>query len=232
MDSLDPDDPDNRFLRSGATLENIEKDFADWHQGRSHYYIWVLLIDDPQWHVALANAAWLLRPYLHCDYCRQPHITILPAGFLTSASIAIQSLADICSQTPPITLQLGKLTSFTSAPYIAVEEPSMLVHRVRARLQEMAFDPDGVVMDHDYVPHLTVGIYNGTYPARDVMDCINKAPATAAEQTTVKYLTLARYQTSTIKGRLEAVATAEFETGKIQLHKQHSLFSAWHPEAI
>lgn len=218
-------DPDLAFLGSETTLENVDKEFADWHQGRAYYYVWMLPVDEPGWINAFDHASRTLQQFLHKDYLRQPHVTVLPAGFVSQGSIAVAKLAELCKQTPPIKLQLGKLTSFISSPYLAVKDPLQALGQLRSKLRQIAVDPNGVVTDEDYVPHLTVGIYDGAYGTDNVLNHINRYPDNSSPSIRVTELALARYQTSTIKGPLETIATIKIGSGDIQLHSEHDLFT-------
>ncbi|MGI9316628.1 MAG: hypothetical protein ACR2QW_04780, partial [bacterium] len=105
-----------QFLQCAFTIKNIDQDFVSWHQGRSKYYFWAILIKQPDWIEASCQGRNYLERFLLSGYRRQPHITILPAGFSKMTDLNDAGMPEIFHNVEPFELMLGGLESFTSCP--------------------------------------------------------------------------------------------------------------------
>lgn len=162
------------FLAAGHTLPNVRRDFPEWHQGRPRYALWALMVDLPHLRALLARAADVLGPWLLDDYQRQPHITLALAGFPTAQptqpddygpeDLARHRAALAAGAPPPFEICIGAPSSFSSAPFLSVEDPEGGIARLRQLLDDRPH-PDG----GPYIPHLTLGLYSGAYPCRQVL---------------------------------------------------------------
>ena len=200
------------FHNHQSTYKNVDRNFVEWHQGRPYYYIWAVMIDEPCWLKQLTSSQRLLTPYLVENYARQAHISLLPAGFLRANSLSMEAIIGLVTQYVAFDIELGPLDSFTGSPYHQIKNPTHQLTALRKAFRSIAADPNSKVEDTHYVPHLTVGLYNGVYPLGDVGTelMINAIPA-QCPPVTVTSLSLIRYQTQTIKGPLEEVARFGFE---------------------
>ena len=213
------------FHNHQSTYKNVDRNFVEWHQGQPYYYIWAVMIDEPCWLKQLAASQRLLASYLVEDYARQAHISLLPAGFLGSNSLCMETIAHLANQCSIFDIELGPLDSFTGSPYHQIIDPTHQLSRLRKAFRPIAADPNSKVEDAHYVPHLTVGLYNGVYPLGDISaePMISSIPKHPCPPITITALSLIRYQTHTIKGPLEEVAQFGFEAPAPRIYEP-SLF--------
>lgn len=175
------------------------------------------MIDDAKWQCNLSTAARELVEYLIADYRRQPHITLLPAGFPTVVEADIEKAIDIARRYSDFKVTLGSLTSFSSSPCYALDDGVADMHNLRRQLRGVMFDENSVVSDTDYRPHLTVGLYRDRFPAGELCDRIATIEAHATEPVRVTEFVLARYHTASIKGPIQVVARFELGSGRFTL---------------
>jgi 2'-5' RNA ligase len=199
------------FLAAGQTQRNVLGDFPEWHKGRSRYAVWALALDDDRLRRRLDEARVCLAPYLLADYQRQPHITLHVCGFpaavhrhdddfvfaqLQQQFNALHGLVEA-----PFELSIGGLGSFTTAPYLTVNDASGVLGRLR---QALACGGNEW-READYVPHVTVGLYNGAYPVEEL--CRRMAALATPEPLNLSFrrIALMTYASEEIGGALETV---------------------------
>ena len=170
------------------------------------------MIDDCVWWDCVTRGAKQLSGYLVKDYQRQPHVTILPAGFIEEGEVDPQRVMTLCQKTDPFNLSLGPMGSFTGSPCYPIHDPGQHLSELRTAFRKIAVDPNSQVGDHDYMPHLTVGLYDDVHPTEDVAKEIRRLRHPASTGINITEISLLRYQCSTIKGPLETVA--KFKLGK------------------
>lgn len=138
---------------------------VSWHRGRMRYAVWLLPVKDEtvlrHWRAAQNR----LSPWLWPDYQRQAHLTLAIAGFPCAApryadDVALGELLAVYQklrQTPPValSLKLGALESFASAPYLAIEDPDGAFARLSAALEGQR--PQ--FRQQPARAHLTLGLY-------------------------------------------------------------------------
>jgi 2'-5' RNA ligase len=117
-------------------------------------------------------------------YDRQPHITLFVCGFLTDAPrydddysqeqfrLHAASLGD--AGISSFSIEIGRLNSFASAPYLEIRDSDKGIERVRTVLSR-SMDEVGRTT---YTPHLTVGLYAGAFPSAVVLERISSFPRT------------------------------------------------------
>lgn len=184
------------LLEAGYTVRNEQRDFVEWHRGRSPYVFWALDADTPAVRARVAGVAAQLAGLLLPDYQRQPHVTLDVCGFAATAPIGVTdgvaapegamraddqfTAADLADQIkallagapPPFVLELGAADSFASAPYLSIA-PSPELQAIRACLA----GPHGHRLWGHYVPHVTVGLYADVWPAQAVLARLNAGGA-------------------------------------------------------
>lgn len=208
------------FLAAGHTIENVLRDFPEWHRGRPDYLLWAIDADLPAVRSQVAQAARQLDGLLLEHYVRQPHITLALCGFpadtpqwdddfdaprLQIQLNALQHLADA-----PITLQIGQPASFSSAPFLTVHEPDGILERLHNGL---AYDRHRAG-NPPYLPHLTVGLYRGRWPTASIqarLDACCVRPHTC----TFSRISLMSYASTEIGGRLTRIADYDLATGAL-----------------
>ena len=200
------------FHNHQSTYKNVDRNFVEWHQGRPYYYIWAVMIDEPCWLKQLTLSQRLLTSYLVEGYARQAHISLLPAGFLRPNSLSMEAIIGLVTQYVAFDIELGPLDSFTGSPYHQIKDPTGQLTALRKAFRPIAADPNSKVEDTQYVPHLTVGLYNDVYPLLDIgTGLVVDSTSTQCPPVTITSLSLIRYQTQTIKGPLEEVGRFDFE---------------------
>jgi 2'-5' RNA ligase len=198
-----------QFLAAGHTLANVRRDFPEWHQGRPHYALWALDLDVPHLRDMLARAASRLSPWLLDDYRRQPHITLAVAGFpcpspsrpddYGPADLARHRARLAQSAPPPFRIRIGPASSFSSAPFLSVEDPSGGIAQLRQLL-----DAPAQQGDPPYIPHLTLGLYSGAYPCALLLDQLERI-SWPSIQLDIRSVSLMHYAAPIIGGPLEIV---------------------------
>lgn len=166
------------------TQPSERRDFVDWHRGRSPYVFWALDVDLPVVRGRLALAAEGLAGRLLPDYFRQPHVTLDLCGFPAALAAADDEFdaahLAACLQrlqaaaVPPLTVEVGGPASFASAPYLTVGDRDGGIRQLRAALAGEV----GNRLLGDYVPHVTIGLYAGAWPAAEVLAATAGVPAT------------------------------------------------------
>lgn len=147
-----------------------QRDYPEWHRGRSRYAVWTLPVDCPHVLARLQRARAHLGDWLHADYRRQAHVTLFVCGFPTERAQldddfpAVRLAAQIDAlhelRASPFQLQIGGLDSFASAPFLAVGDPGQRLAPLRAALAAHGME----IRQAPYHPHLTVGLYARSLP--------------------------------------------------------------------
>lgn len=210
------------FLAAGRTLANERRDFSDWHRGRPRYCFWALELAGQDVERAMAAAQGHLGAWLLTDYWRQPHVTLALCGFPTAEPWAEgafgpaawarwgEALAEDAPE--PFAIQVGRLRSFASAPFLAVDDPQGGVGRLRQILAaERAGHPHGC-----YVPHVTVGLYAEAWPVREVSARIAAFDHGVALSCRVGAVSLLSYEAAVIGGPLRREASFDLATRRLE----------------
>lgn len=208
------------FAAAGQTLQNVRRDFPEWHLGRPRYALWALDVDVAPVRAAVAGAAAHLDDLLLDDYRRQPHITLALCGFPTGspeypddfgpAALGTQ-VAALQALTPePFLVEIGRLASFSSAPFLTVRDVEGGIHALRRALTGNPPEPGG-----PYTPHVTVGLYGGAWPTAHVQPRLDGFDAHPAIHSRIERLSLMSYAAPEIGGPLETLADFCFATRRL-----------------
>ncbi|MCK6395190.1 2'-5' RNA ligase family protein [Zoogloea sp.] len=207
------------FLQAGHTLPNVRRDFPEWHLGRPHYALWALDVETPAVAAAVARAAMHLDGLLLDGYNRQAHITLALCGFPTATPRhpddygparfdahcqALQALA-----LKPFEIDIGALASFTSAPFLQVDDPDGGIARLH---QALGGDHPG----GRYLPHTTVGLYAGNWPTDQVQQRLDALPDLPPQRCRVERVSLMHYTATEIGGPLTILADHELGSGRLR----------------
>lgn len=194
------------MIGSDFTLASERRDFVEWHRGRAPYVVWALDLDTPPVRRRVAAAAGHLDGLLLDGYRRQPHVTLTLRGFPAAGRAAADEytaatldadLAVLRAAAPaPFTCRLGGLDSFPSAPFLAVDDPDGGISALRRCLPGVDYP------GFRYLPHVTVGLYAGAWPAADVRRRLADWDGGAALACTVRAVGLLAYDPSDIGGPL------------------------------
>lgn len=221
------------FAAAGTTLQNLRRDFPEWHLGRPRYALWALDVDLPPVRSALADAGTALAGLLLDDYRRQAHITLALCGFPTAAPChpddygpaqLEQQIAALHAQAgAPFEVEIGGLGSFTSAPFLAARDVDGSIGRLRQALCGTRPEPGG-----PYTPHVTVGLYDGAWPTAQVRARLGHVSPVAL-RCPITRVSLMSYAAPEIGGELEILG--EFElASKRWTWRQDGLFLCPHPD--
>lgn len=199
------------FAAAGQTLQNVRRDFPEWHRGRPHYALWALDVDVTPVRKAVAGAARHLDGYLLDDYRRQPHITLALCGFPSNspqhaddfgpAALDAQLAALVAAAPAPFTVEIGQLASFSSAPFLAARDVDGGISALRRALTGAPSDPGG-----PYTPHVTVGLYGGAWPTARVQAQLDGFDSHPAIHYRIERLSLMSYAAPEIGGPLTTLA--------------------------
>ena len=196
-----------------ATIPSEIRDFPEWHHGRETYAVWILDCErngSVQGKFEAAKAH--LGDYLLKPYHRQPHITVFVCGFLvenqhhnddfTQSQLDAQIQAIERANLESFEIEIGHLSSFASAPFLEVHDPEEGIIKLRNTLGSSARE----FRTTTYKPHLTVGLYAGSFPSKEVlaqMETFISDPV----RWKVKKITLSTYQAKEITGKLSSKFT-------------------------
>lgn len=202
----------------GLTLRNEQRDFPEWHLGRPHYALWALDVDVPAIRQRVAAAEGHLSGLLLADYRRQPHVTLSLCGFPSAcpqqaddfgaAALAAQLATLRQAQPRPFDIEVGALASFTSAPYLAVQDAGGQIAALRECLA------GGSLNDFygAYTPHVTVGLYADAWPMPEVQARLASFAATEVLRLRISGISLLSYASAQIGGALACMARYDFQS--------------------
>lgn len=190
-------------LNGDATSFFDDADVCEWHRGIARYGVWLIFIDDPSWLAQCALATNHLARYLHPDNLRAPHISLLACGLVDDSffsqkllSRQIESLQE--AALPSFFLHFYGLRSFSTGPFIEVRDHGKNLATIRSLLQQISPEDSPSC----YLPHITLGLYQGSYPASEIVDHCQMLPQLAADPLAVTELCFCTYRTNTIFGSL------------------------------
>jgi 2'-5' RNA ligase len=181
------------------------RDFFEWHQGIPYYGFWAIEITHPDCLHRIAHCKQLLADKLHPLYSRQAHITLSASGLLSSEhfsnELLLQQIKTLKEAKPiSFSLSLTEPNTFTTAAYLAIQDPTNSLTKIRDLLQSIspAEDPD------NYIPHATLGFYNHTYRISDLLIQFSQEDFPPLELP-VTSIVFARYNTHEIQGRYQVL---------------------------
>lgn len=212
------------LIEGSHTLCNVRRDFPEWHLGRSPYVFWGLDVDLPAVRAQVAQAAAHLDGYLLDGYRRQPHVTLDLCGFpgasagradeFAPAMLERQCAALRAAGLAAFEIEVGGLSSFSSAPFLGVDDRGGNIAVVR---QCLAVD-GGPRLFGDYVPHVTVGLYGGAWPAEQVGAKLASFPAGEKTCCRIERISLLAYCPTEIGGALSCLADYHLASGEMGWH--------------
>lgn len=191
-----------------------DRDFPEWHGGRSHALVWALMLDEPDVEQCVAAARSRLDGLLFPRYERQPHVTVAFAGLAAEPGLPGYDDAllarDLERLTPlvhgPVSVRATGWGSFPMVPYLAVE--SEWLNLANAALEQTSASLHSM----PYVPHVTLGHWSGQWPRETVLERLDAPLPERSWQ--VPELSLMRYETHDIGGRLEPVGRLNRTSGR------------------
>lgn len=189
------------FLSVTNTEPYCRRDFVEWHHGIAHYGFWAVLVGEQNWHDLLKDARAHVKQFIHNGYRRAPHVTIAAAGLISEDLFSpylqkSQSTALAEAGVRPFPLLAGAIDSFTTAPYITVEDPSGGLGQIRSILATVAGEDDPAC----YTPHLTLGLYLDAYDTAQVAAHLRAFQPVNPGPLLVTELAFCAYETRDIQG--------------------------------
>ena len=206
------------------TLRNERRDFPEWHLGRPAYALWALEFDTAVVMPHMEAAQRGLAPWLLEGYCRQPHITLSLCGLPNASPLhaddfgpdrmhaQVQALQR--AQPAVFEIEIGGLDTFSSVPYLAVQEPGGQLAALRACLANA--DTQGV--PDSYVAHVTVGLYADVWPLAMVQTHLDRCVLPRPVRVPVTGVSLLSYAAAEIGGPLQCLASYTFGSGRLHWH--------------
>ena len=189
------------------TIPSRIQDHPGWHHGRQDYSVWLIELGCAAVISKVHAAREHLSEFLIKPYRRQPHITIFVCGFLAETpryddDYSTQQFGRHThllreAAVKPFAVEIGGLSSFSSAPFLEVADLEGGLGRVRALLSSAGQE----IGRSAYVPHITVGLYSGAFPGSAVTEKIYSFPKDPCKLT-VDRITFATYQAREISGAL------------------------------
>jgi len=200
------------FLNQAFTIENVRRDFIEWHLGRPRYFLWAIDVDMQPVAERIAAAQRHLAPFLLPDYCRQPHITLSICGFPTVSPALPEDISEQAvlhqvdrlqkARLKPFSLAIGGLSSFSSAPFLTVQDSGQLNN-----LRGVLSVPDSTFRQECYMPHVTVGLYAGCYHIPELAPHLDVFPWRKPIELEINKVCLMHYESASIGGPLQIEKT-------------------------
>ena len=177
------------------------RDFFEWHQGIKYYGFWAIEVQNPRCLQQLNIWQQSIADTLHPNYLRQAHITLSASGLLdekhfTEHDLQQQIEALKRARIPAFSICSSSPNTFTTAPYLSINDPSISLARIRDQLHHLRDGQDAC----EYIPHITLGFYNQAYSIPQILNQLSSLNIPAIEFK-VKELVFARYNTHEIQGR-------------------------------
>ncbi|MBS1140723.1 MAG: 2-5 ligase family protein [Proteobacteria bacterium] len=212
------------LIEGSSTLRNVRRDFPEWHLGRSPFVFWALDVDLPAVRDRVAMAGQHMAGLLLDDYRRQSHITLDLCGFPAEVQrnpddFGAEYLQKQCGALrlaglSDFEIELGGLSSFSSAPFLSVVDRGGNITALRKCL---AVDGSHRLFG-SYVPHVTVGLYADEWPVEYVKRRLTGFPSGAALSCRIKRVSLMSYSPSEVAGALDLLGDYWFASGEMRWH--------------
>ena len=212
------------LIDGSHTLRNVRRDFPEWHLGRSPFVFWALDVDIPAVRERVGEAALHLSGLLLDDYRRQSHITLDLCGFpadppqhaddFGAEFLQKQFAALRQAGLSVFEIELGGLSSFSSAPFLRVGDPGGYLDALRTCLAVEG----GHRLFGNYVPHVTVGLYAEAWPVDGIQRRLASFQAEAALSCRIERVSLMSYNPSEVAGPLDTLGDYWFVSGEMRWH--------------
>jgi 2'-5' RNA ligase len=190
------------FLSTPKTVPCLDRNFVEWHNGIAYYGFWAVVINDLNWIDLWNTARAQVKQFVHPDYQRRPHITIIACGLLDQAHFSAEHLDRqwrVLSEAtiPPFYLKVTSLNSFATAPCLMIEDSTGVLKQIRDRFTVISKEDVPV----QYQPHITLGLYRDAFSTIEVADCLARFKYTSMKPTLVTELAFCVFETKEIQGQ-------------------------------
>jgi 2'-5' RNA ligase len=207
----------------GFTIASELRDFPGWHRGRPDFAVWAIAVEDAVVDERLCKLRETLDGRLLPAYERQPHVTVLVCGFPVIVSRRLDDFdtAHLAAQVDalgrwrpgPFDLTIGDAFTFASAAFLSIHDDAGSLRRLRSILQGAAPGSDST----PYVPHLTAGLYAGSWPLREVHARLRSIPSSRALALRVRSLDWMCYRSHRIAGPLRRLLRVDLASGQVHV---------------
>lgn len=209
-----------RHASESITWPSEQRDFIEWHQGRSRFAVWAIAVEHPEVERRLAAMPKELHPLLLPGYERQAHVTLHICGFPTRSGQRSddftpaqlhEQIDTLCQLRPgPFRLVVGGAFSFISAACLAVEDDGDL-----ASLRQAWIGSDPAPQVEPYVPHITAGLYAGAWPMLDIERRLRSLVTLEPVDIEVSAVDWMTYDSSRVGGPLRTELRFDLKRGRI-----------------
>lgn len=193
---------------TSVAIQSELRDFPEWHHGREKYVIWLLRCEENEdIRKRFLSAREHIKEYLLEPYKRQPHITLFVCGFLVKditynddileEQIESQKEALEKSGIGKFEVEIGRMNSFASAPFLEVEDIENGIFQLRSILSKGARE----FRTEPFRPHLTIGLYADQYSSKEILKRMKEYKREKIRWK-VERVTLATYKTREVTGQL------------------------------
>lgn len=194
------------FLSTPKTVPCHDRDFVEWHNGISHYGFWAVVVKDPAWIALCDEAREHVKGFVHPGYQRAPHITVIACGLFDQNHFSAEQLnrqkaALSEMRISPFHLAAGSLNSFTTGPYLAVEDRAGTISQIRDRLVMISAEDTPV----RYEPHITLGLYRDAFDTVEIADCLARFTCKPVGPMLAAELSFCVYETKEVQGRFDII---------------------------
>ena len=206
------------FLKpSMQVVPTLNQDYPDWHQGRQHYALWYIEIQDPELLAYLSALRAQFSDLLYTPNTRQFHITVFICGFIEELNKA--QLIDDSEQRwndnfsadelalhqqqlrqlslSNIRLCTGQINSFQSALFIEIVDVERKLDHLRQALNLSSNE----IAPIEYCPHITLGLYKQAWNSDDIFERIQRIEQHSFDFES-EQLTFGHYQAQVLQGAL------------------------------
>ncbi|WP_373683976.1 2'-5' RNA ligase family protein [Acinetobacter sp. YH12080] len=214
------------FLKpSMQVVPTLNQDYPDWHQGRQHYALWYIEIQDPELLAYLAALRAQFSDLLYTPNTRQFHITVFICGFIeelnktqlidhseqrwndnfSADELALhrQQLRQLSLSN--IRLRTGQINSFQSALFIEIVDLDRKLEHLR-----QAFNlSSNEIAPIEYCPHITLGLYKQAWNSDDIFERIQQVEQHCFDFES-EQLTFGHYQAQVLQGALSPYYQHQF----------------------
>ncbi len=165
------------FAAAGQTCGPSPGERDAWLRGRSRYLVWVVRADGVAVRARVRAAAEALGTAIRPVALSDLHVTVWVAGFSCDRvrfdddvdPAVIDAQLRALSGATAFRLDVGGVNSFTSTPFLEVDDPNGGLAALRRRLgahhDELRFSP--------YRPHLSVGSYVDSRPVAPLITALS-----------------------------------------------------------
>ncbi|WP_180106053.1 MULTISPECIES: 2'-5' RNA ligase family protein [unclassified Acinetobacter] len=214
------------FLKpSTQVVPTLNQDYPDWHQGRQHYALWYLEIQDPKLLEYLTALRAQFSDLLYTPNTRQFHITVFICGFFeelnktqlidhseqrwndnfSADELALhqQQLRQLSLSN--IRLRTGQIHSFQSALFIEILDLDRKFDHLRQAFNVSSNE----IAPIEYCPHITLGLYKQAWNSDDIFERIQQVEQHCFDFES-EQLTFGHYQAQVLQGALSPYYQHQF----------------------